>query len=88
MTIRIDSRGRCARLSFVVEKAFKQWATKMAKSFREHGAPEGQGPEEWCNDILMESALEDPEVMQYFQRLINKAFLEACEEDNASESGK
>jgi len=62
----------------MLEKAIEAWAAEYAKAFDEHGRPEGQSPEDWANDALLDAALENEALVKAFGDLAKAKFLIAC----------
>jgi hypothetical protein len=60
-----------------LDEAIEKWAKKVAKQYEEHGKPEGDLPERWCNDALLDSILEESDVCGAVRSMIEAAFLKA-----------
>lgn len=63
-----------------LEMAIELWAKRYARSFKDHGKPEGQSPEDWCNEILFEDVLEDTRTLDALASAAKIAFRFACKE--------
>lgn len=59
-----------------LQKAIEAWAAKYAALYEQHGRSEG-GPETWCNDIMLDSAVEDVPMMAALQAVLEDAFRKA-----------
>jgi len=64
--------------SVALRDACGEWAAQYSESFREHGKSEGQVPEEWCNDAMLESCLDNPAIVKRLLELAKAEFLAAC----------
>ena len=60
------------------QKALAAWAEKYAELFVQHGLPEGEKPSRWCNDVMLDSIVEDSGMMDALQKAAEAAFLAAC----------
>jgi len=59
--------------------ATSDWAQTYSESFKEHGLPEGQTPKDWCNDVMLESCLENPAIVKRLLELAKAEFLAECQ---------
>lgn len=64
--------------SVALRDACGEWAETYSQSFKEHGKPEGQAPEEWCNEVMLEGCLENPAIMKCLLELVKAEFLASC----------
>lgn len=61
-----------------LQKAIDAWAVKYAALYEQHGRSEG-GPETWCNEVMLDSAVDDHRIMEALQAVLEAAFRKAVE---------
>jgi hypothetical protein len=60
------------------DAALDAWAEKVASQYEKYGLPEGDKPEAWCNETLLESLDDDVDVMSALLELASARFKAAC----------
>lgn len=58
--------------------AMEVWADKTADQYVEYGLPEGETPQSWCTDVLLDSLTDDGGCMDALFELVQAEFLRAC----------
>jgi hypothetical protein len=59
-----------------LQKAIDAWTKKYAALYEKHGRAEGP-PETWCNEVMLDSAVDDHAMMTALQGVLAAAFLKA-----------
>jgi len=59
-----------------MNNAIETWAVKYADLYKKHGMSEGP-PETWCNDCMLDDAIENEAIMAALFEILKAEFLKA-----------